>query len=176
MATPAGGPGGAQATRRGIGFPCLGAVLLLALAAGCARPEPEGFKGVRWGSPPEELRRVLAAGSECLFTLAERGVEMVEYRLAPFDLVMACAGLEEAQRLHRGLAIGDVPLTDLRLFYYQDRLVALWYAFPVKDYQKVREAFLARYGPPTGTEPLADPSGTFAALETLRWTGRRVRI
>lgn len=72
MRRDSGRRGSAHGVRRGCA--AAAALVLATVAGGDAWREPEGFKGLRWGSTPADLQTVLAPGPDCQFILQEPAV------------------------------------------------------------------------------------------------------
>lgn len=167
-------------------LPALGMAILLVTSCGGredetaeAWREPDGFKGVRWGSAPEELRRVLAVPG-CVWEGNEYTDGSVGYRLKG-----GCdfgPGTPRWEVSH----IGDVQIvapepiaTFGPVFYYHGgRMGQVEFTFEPGDYKKLRDAFVERYGPPTGrkVQQYQNAFGARFASEEVEWVGKKVRL
>lgn len=170
--------GRSQASRR-YGAPArLRTALALALTAALlvanadwlgAWNEPNDFRGVPWGGPPEDLHRLLPVEG-CLWVPETQPNGAVRYGL------QGCMPDWPARRqLQR---IGDVSLYGLGFTYLQGRLGVVGFGFETGDYSKLRAAFTERYGLPTKTDSrhYTNSFGAIFEEEQLEWRGKAVTV
>jgi len=148
----------------------VGTVLGIAINV-AAWQEPEAFKGVRWGSPPQELQRVLAF-PDCKWVGKKQDDASVVYHLRwPGEDWGTCSG--------EGIGrIGDASIGTPSFHYYANRMGMVVFLFNDHQHAKLREAFLAGYGSPTGRR-VQQHQNAFGARfdsEELEWVGKRVTI
>jgi len=117
---------------------CLGVA-----AVGVAAEEPSGFRNVRFGATEEQIKLALP-GIECRTKRAER----------------SC---------HLHTNIGDVPATVIFALAPQNgRFRQAVIVFRSQDYEVLRDAFIAKFGQPTGR--------VIAANEQCRWALARSSV
>jgi hypothetical protein len=148
-------------------------VLWLALAlsllpnATLAFYEPDGFRGVKWGTPATEAEQILKA-------LHAKGVLVGDEPVcdrAPAGVAVADSAVCTAQT-----HIGTVSVK-LYLEFYRDRFVAVTLLSTPKRYADLRRSVIERYGPPTRAEtkrrigPFSEHLG-----EEVLWDGPSVHI
>lgn len=165
-------------TRTTAGILTILGMLILLAASAAAWNEPDGFKGVRWGSGPEELRRVLLVPG-CEWEIRDEGPDgIIGYRMTG-----SCAVYGRRPEVYH---IGEVPIeapepitTPGAVFYYHGgRMGGVEFNFATGDYEKLREAFVAKYGSPTGRKArrYQNPFGARFSSQELEWIGGMVRI
>jgi hypothetical protein len=76
-----------------------------------------------------------------------------------------------------GFSLGGVTLTTLYQFK-DDKLVLVYLSFPAESFDKIKEIFVERYGPPTATEkkPVRTKMGVEYENEVTLWVGDIVDI
>ena len=147
--------------------PALGRLAVIALLAlvtpltllgtyALAWNEPDGFRGVPWGSSREELR--------------------LHFQQAGDDVTCVATALGcNSPRL----SIGPVPVRAFYLFTPgADKFEVALLTFASTHYAALRTIFQERYGAPSNVreKPLQDRTGATVTNETALWVGERVTI
>lgn len=132
----------------------LALLLLLTLAApALAWNEPDSVRDVPWGATQEELRAQLQRAGE----------------------IARCYSPQHCVSLR--VSVGPVPVNIQYVFPKDGKLEMAILTFPSGNYQKLRAAFVERYGAPTSVrQEKIQGQGCTTATEVVEWSGERVVI
>ena len=129
--------------------------------------EPDGFRGIQWGTSLTEAEQILTG-------LYARGVLVGDEPV--------CDGARTSERPADTavcVASTDIESVRVKLYFefYQDRFVAVTVLSTPKSYAALKRGFIARYGAPTqaDTRTKIGPFTEYASEEVL-WEGPTVHI
>ena len=129
--------------------------------------EPEGFRGVKWGTSLTEAEQILKA-------FYAKGLLVGD---EPFcDSARTSEGLADSAVC---VANTDIDSVRVKLYFefYQDRFVAVTVLSTPTSYAALKRGFIARYGPPTRADrrKKIGPFSEYTSEEVL-WEGPTVHI
>lgn len=137
----------------------LASVLLVPLTfvSASAWNEPDGFRGVPWGTNRETVKEQMGLTNPNCFMASESTTAYV------------CSGT---------ITVGGVEATVGAGFSDADALISVVLFFESKDFDQMKAAFLERYGKPTSRETptIQNRMGAKFEQERLLWTGTKVVI
>jgi hypothetical protein len=142
-------------------------VLLLLASATHAFYEPDGFRGIPWGTSLGEAERALKGlHAKRLLMGREPTCERERRGGGVADRAVCVAAME-------------MDSARLRLYFEfrEDRFVAVTVVSTPESYPELKRGFVSRYGAPTRTEKKtkAGPFSEYAS-EEVSWDGQTVRI
>jgi len=121
-------------------------VLLLALSVGAFafQNEPEGFRGLKWGDPPQSVKDM----SYCPY--ADRDFDITIY-----------------ERVNDKMQIGGAELRSIRYLFYENRFMAVEIKPDfINEYDKLKDVLLLKFG--NGVVP---KSSDYGFTEQIVWSG-----
>ena len=152
-----------------IGFPIMKTVVLVLVSgvasSALAFKEPDGFQGVPWGATEDALRDKLGETSAHGILFAGCGSYTPEQRWMGDR---SCSG---------AFPLGDITVHAVYTFR-ANRFFGVNLTFPSRDFARVADIFIERYGPPTSSvqESYKTRGGLAATNQINRWAGSKVAI
>jgi hypothetical protein len=164
--TPGTSPSG-RPPRRAPLVTCLAVALSLVPVAAAPFYEPDGFRGLTWGTSS-------AQGEQTLRTLHAKRVFVGDEPVC--ERAPAAAGVAEQVVCTAQTDIGTVR-AKVYFEFVEDRFVTVTLLTTPDRYVELRRSFVERYGPPTRAET-KKRSGPFSehSSEEVVWEGPTVRI
>ncbi len=132
-------------------------LIVLAMSSALAFNEPDGFRGMPWGTSEDDVR------------LKREPVKCDDY---PFEQRWI------GDRRCRGtFQLGDVTVTAVYKLR-ANRFIGVFLSFPSRDFEWVATIFGERYGPPTTSarEQFKTQGGLEATNQINRWSGPTIEI
>jgi hypothetical protein len=132
--------------------------------------EPDTYRGIRWQAPISEAAERVGNLS-CLCEYKDMARSPCQYGDADADKT------PETRNCLGDLTIGSITMKEMWSFT-QDKFVGAGLSFSSDDFEKLRDIFIERYGPPTSSteDDLQTRMGAKATNRTLIWQGRAVTI
>jgi hypothetical protein len=147
--------------------PPLALALYLFASGALAFYEPDGFRGIQWGTSLTEAEPILRALYDRRVLVGDEPVcDSVRTRERPADSAVCVANT-------------DIESVRVKLYFefYQDRFVAVTVLSTPTSYAALKRGFIARYGAPT-REDRGKKIGPFSEYtsEEVFWEGPTVYI